>query len=298
MIERHRYHRLMRSWRRSITLALLLSVRMASAQTSDPGELVVCGSGDHLWFIQKANPRRDGYQLFHHGSNAPGPFYQPFQHLSVLPEQLVSWEQTLWFLYSQTKESGREVLREIYSLQAEYQAPLQSWQPSPGDHLRKEPSLTSLGLLVDLTGTPGGLVALLIPTQRAAASVRGGKESLASSPVLDGPKLLQLQGMQWIELDLPLDAQLQSGSFLSTVGRRGQELAIVSPEVGSTIARVYRSREGGGWRFNDIDIGPLPIQDVVPIDEQIAFIQPDDDAGLWRVSLFRSVGLLDRKSVV
>lgn len=282
----------MRSWRRSITLVLLVTVRMASAQTSDLGELVVCGSGDHFWFIQKAIPQGDGYQLFHHGRNAPGPFYQPFHTLSVLPQRMVSWEQTLWFLFPKIKTSGREVLREIYSLQAEYHAPLQSWQPSPEDHLKKEPSLTSLGHLVDLIGTPGGLVALLVPTQWSAASVRGGERSLASSPVLDGPKLLQLQGMQWIELDLPPDAQLQSGSFLSTVGRRGQELAIVSPKVGSTTVRVCRSRAGGGWRTNDIDVGPLPIQEVVPIGEQIAFIQRDDDAGLWRVSVVRSIGLL------
>ena len=266
---------------------------LAAAQTAAPGEFAVSGAGQHLWVIRETASAGRTIQLSHHATTLGGPFYRPMLPLSERPDRLTSWGSRAWLLYLQTEPTGRTVRRDVYSIEAKLIEATLSYQPIPPDYLKTETPLPGEGVLADLIGTPRGLIALLVPEQRAGAAVQGRPGSLAAQPVLDRTTLLRLDGAAWTDLELPEDLIVDADSRLSTVGEDGQGVAIISPAIRpGELSHIHIRPGNGSWRTSTLDLGPHRLIAAAPTAGQIALVQEDRESGDWLVSYVRDGTLL------
>ena len=265
----------------------------AFAQPADPGEFAVSGAGEHLWVIRQSSGEGRPVQLYHHATTLGGPYYRPMLPLSGVPDRLTSWGPRAWLLYLQTGPTGRAVRRDVYSIDARLIEATLSYQPVPPDYLKTETPLPGDGILVDMIGTPRGLLALLIPEQRAGAAVQGRPGSLSAQPVLDRTKMLRLDGAAWTELEIPEDLTIGADSRLTAVGPDGQGVAIISPPVRPGDPTHIHIRHGEGpWRTSALDLGGHRVVAAVPVAGQIALVQQDRESGAWLVSYVRDGSLI------
>ncbi|MCZ6835895.1 MAG: RDD family protein [Planctomycetota bacterium] len=281
--------------RLSIPVAFLLIILtdVASGQSTDLQNFKVAASGHHLWIIKQEKLGSDQQHLYHHTSEMGGAYLSPFMPLLEAPDRFFSWESRVWQMYSLPSKDRRDYRRDVYSVEAIWHEPTGEYRPSPLDHLKNQPSLPSVGRLIDVCGSGEGALALLIPEQHADVSISGRPGSPPDQPILESPQLLRLRGGKWNHIELPEGIPLSEGSSLCAVGLDGQGISILTPgDSFNRMATVSRRTAEGNWSRFDLDLGGQKIVEVLPVGNQIALIQEHDHNGDWIVSFIRQSGRL------
>lgn len=251
--------------------------QLVNGQSKPEQSLIVTSSDTQLWFITESTQKDGVYQLYHHAHILQGPYFQRFQKLPEIPVMVGSWDDHLWLVFYHRVSSGREIRREVYVVEAQMNDSVGIYEQSPPDHLTKVTSLPSEGRLAGFIGTPRGPLALLLPYQRAEVIIKAGPSSLASSPTLRAPILLQLRGNEWVETDLPNEFDLKKKSFLLSGGRDGQSLVLlsVSQQLLDRADLAIRDSDGN-WRVWHPEIDSRQIIDLLRVKEHLLVIQQGD----------------------
>lgn len=260
-----------------VWLAMIATSQPATGQSKTEQALLAASSDTQLWFITGSTQKGDGYQLFHHAQILQGPYFQRFQKLPEVPVMVGSWDDHLWLVFHHRASSGREIRREVYVIQARMNDSVGIYEQSPPDHLTKVHSLPSEGRLADFIGTPRGPMALLLPYQRAGVKIEAGPSSLASSPTLQAPSLLQLRGNEWVEIDLPNEFDMEKKSFLLSGDRDGKSLVLlsVSQQLLDRTDLAIRDSDGN-WRVWHPEIDSRQIIDLLRVKEHLVVVQQRD----------------------
>lgn len=258
-------------------LIMIASSRIASGQSKTGQTLIAASSDTQLWFILDSTQKTDSYQLFHHAQSLQGPYFQRFQMMRDVPIMAGAWDDHVWLVFHAPASSGREIRREVYMVQARMSASLGMYEQSPLDHLAKIQSLPREGGLVDFVGTPRGPLALLIPYQRAGVKIEAGPSSLASTPTLQAPVLLQLRGNEWVEIDLPDGIDLTRNSFLSAGGRDGLSIVLLSvhQQLLDRADLAIRDSEGN-WRVWHPELDSRHVIDLLRVKEHLVVVEEKD----------------------
>ena len=287
----------MRSPRHSrITIAAAVSCLAAVPVCPEAaaGDAVLLGasSDDHLWFVVEHTQPDRRTVLRHHAGEMDGPYYSKGWPLSGAPAAMAAWDNRLWLVFA-PKPAGERVRREMFTVQVDRVPALGMYVYTPSNRLGVVESLEGLGILAGFVATARGPVALVLPTQRAGAGVRAGKDSLAAEPVLAGAKLLQLTDQEWTELPLPEGFMPGWTCQLGVGGRDGQAMVLVTETPGDRRrSTVYWRDAYGTWTRRDVPLEARRLRTLTRVGANIAMVTEGGAADRLEISYLRPNVLL------
>ena len=205
-------------------------------------------------------------ELYHVARSMEGPYYDRGLSLTRMPQAMAAWGNQLWLIF---ETSGR---RDVLTTRVYRNPVVGGWHHQPRDRFRAVGSLEPRGELVDATGTPDGPIVLLRPTARARSGVRAGKGSVASEPVLQGPRLLRLVGRQWVDVPMPEGFDPGPACRLVAGGQHGRILILLDESPDRTAIVAYRLDAGGSWTRNDLPMPAGRIRALTAVGPAVALV--------------------------
>src|SRR5438477_2659228 len=278
--------------RRQITLGLLAGAMLCVDALGEPEapSLIAASTDTHLWFVLRG---RKGFDLSHHGVEMEGPHFDVVAPLTNCPEAVGAWSERVWLVLPPRPGAG-ESRRDILTLEVQYASAVGLYSTSPSGRFDIAPALPGSGILAGFAGTAQGPVALLIPPQRASATVSAGEHSQAAEPLLDHPQLLGLHSGGWTEIQLPPEFRPTGKCFLAASGTDGRSIAILSSASSdSTPARLFlRDSLSQRWEVSSSAQNVRDVQALAPAGNQIAALLREGNREEIQIAYLRAGGML------
>ena len=292
-----------------ILLALVLSCGCLNRNSLAANDsIMAASSGTHVWFLTEVQKPKPGVMIVHHAIDIEGAhFTDPpdVSVLSTLPQALAAWGSQLWMIsYPEAAgggAAGGAGGRDVMTVRAERFLSLDMYELVPRGRLELAAPLRAPGpggngggRLVSATGTAEGPVVLFLPTQwaeggtpialRSRLGTSGnGEQAMGSGPsplpLLDRPRLTQLQAGQWVELDLPADLLeakedtiTRTGHMqwqLTAAGESGEEIWLVGTSPVRPHHLELRRRVDSKWESSSYTIDSGSLRSLTRVGSQV-----------------------------
>lgn len=227
-------------------------------QTADL-RLSGASSSSHLWFVAPETVGDDSdlaWRLIHHARDMDGPLYRVVASLPREPRAIAAFDDRIWLVFPDHQKNVPPS-REVYSTRTVFNEQLGLHLSVPPDLLSPQASLDGHGVLSGFVGHPNGPIALLLPPQWVGTTVDAGSGSAASEPTLTAPRLVQLTGGKWVDIELPEDFSPTPGVpvHLLVCGPDRQALLVLASDADDPSAAAYHHRTAAGeWSTGSLDL--------------------------------------------
>lgn len=249
---------------------------------------------EHVWFTTHPAGPDEPISLCHHAAGAVEACFEAQMELASTPERMAAWGDRVWLVLpaDYRSESPR---REVFTVRTELEPAMGRYHPVPRDRLEVVEPLPGLGTLAGFLGTVDGPVALIWPARETGSDRWDRGEPTAIHPTLEQPRLMQLHGDRWRDIELP--AGFESGRLgrLVTGGSDGRALRLLTDSAGdAALTAVYlRDAEDATWTTYRI---PLDMQRVRSThlvgDRPVLLLDSVEEAGGLELAYLRPTGLL------
>ncbi len=266
-----------------VILLLIGAAHASHSPTLAAATLPAAGDDDNLWLL-RPDPQRQGFKVLHRRTRDDLP---TLHHLAwvrgrVVPGGMASADDRLWLVYDGTKSQPNMAVQSIRATGFAPDLMTDQWQDEP---LRFERALPRGVFLRSFTASRYGPWALvrvedaatvlqidaIAPPPAGSESGAGVKaDPVAPGPVADGveaqgasspsgasprrpireDRLLQLQGDQWVKMDLPADWPQDTRCWLIVrhPTDRYPMLVALTPDHNSWVVWVYEYKDDGWQR--------------------------------------------------
>ncbi len=253
---------------RAAATAVGLCLVTPAASAAD--QLMSASGPDHAWFIVDRSAAEPRFELHHYSRTTDGPHFTRGLPLPRMPKAMAVWGNQLWLIFEAVGPA------EVFTVQVHRNPVLEVWQHEPIDRLRAVARLDTPGEIVDVAGTPEGLLVLLRPLPRS----HGG-------PALESPRLMRLDRRRWQEVALPDGFNPTGGCILVSGGSRGRRILMLDTPTAAGVSAAHWRGTDGVWTRSDVRLASQRLLGATSVGPAIALVLGSADPERIEVAYLR-----------